>query len=137
MDAIGDAERRREPRPQHRPRIRRLRQLEILNVPPLVALRRLAAAAARALRVPERQPHLECEIPAQSPIWSSPRPKWLNRKLRVRSRCSAGHDGAASGGASKSFSIHAEYKFSVARFHVLRKGQRLPSVARGRGGSTA
>src|ERR1700680_4262265 len=74
-----------------------------------------------------------------SPIWSSPRPKWLNRKLRDRSRstsCSARHDGASSSGASKSFSIHAEYKFSVARFHVLRKGQRLPSVARGRGGSS-
>src|SRR5215467_1557225 len=75
-----------------------------------------------------------------SPIESSPRPRWLNRTLRDRSRstsCSAGHDGAASSGASKSFSIHAEYKFSVARFHVLRKGQRLPSIARGRGGSTA
>src|SRR5262245_230603 len=75
-----------------------------------------------------------------SPIWSSPRPKWLNRKLRDRSRsstCSAGHDGSASSGASKSFSIHAEYKFSVARFQALRTGQRPPSVARGRGGSTA
>src|SRR5713101_2811848 len=74
-----------------------------------------------------------------SPIWSSRRPRWLNRKLRDRSRstsCSAFHDGAASSGASKSFSIHAEYKFSVPRFHVLRKGQRLPSVARGRGGSS-
>src|SRR3984893_9780348 len=74
-----------------------------------------------------------------SPIWSSRRPKWLNRKLRDRSRstsCSAFHDGAASSAASKSFSIHAEYKFSVARFHVLRKGQRLPSVERGRGGSS-
>src|SRR5215471_6022686 len=73
-----------------------------------------------------------------SPIESSPRPKWLNRTLRDRSRstsCSAFHDGAASSGASKSFSIHAEYKFSVARLHVLRKGQRLPSVACGRGGS--
>src|SRR5215470_11748457 len=73
-----------------------------------------------------------------SPIWSSPRPKWLNRKLRDRSRsttCSAGHDGAASSGASNSFSIHAEYKFSVARFQALRNGQTLPSVARGRGGS--
>src|ERR1700730_14034879 len=72
-----------------------------------------------------------------SPIWSSPRPKWLNRKLRDRSRstsCSAGHDSVASSGASKSFSIHAEYKFSVARFHVLRRGQTLPSVAPGRGG---
>ena len=37
----------------------------MLDVPPVVAPRRLAAAAARALRVPERQPHLECEIRAQ------------------------------------------------------------------------
>src|SRR5215472_16399645 len=64
-----------------------------------------------------------------SPIESSPRPRWLNRTLRDRSRntsCSAFHDGDASSGASKSFSTHAEYKFSVARLHVLRKGQRLP-----------
>src|SRR6185312_7061395 len=72
-----------------------------------------------------------------SPFSSSPRPRWLNRKLRDRSRstsCRAGHDGAASSGASKSFSIHAEYKFSVARFHVLRKGQTLSEVALGDGG---
>src|SRR4029077_9901493 len=72
-----------------------------------------------------------------SPIWSSPRPRWLNRKLRDRSRstsCSAFHDGAASSGSSNSFSIHAEYRFSVERFHVLRKGQRLPSVLLSRGG---
>src|SRR5271169_4338941 len=72
-----------------------------------------------------------------SPISSSPRPKWLNRKLRDRSRstsCSAGHDGAASRGSSKSFSIHAENRFSVSRFHVLRKGQTLPAVVLGRGG---
>src|SRR5215218_8111439 len=72
-----------------------------------------------------------------SPIWSSRRPRWLNRKLRDLSRstsCSAFHDGAASRGASKSFSIHAEYRFSVARFHVLRTGQTLPCVACGRGG---
>src|SRR5215211_7142420 len=72
-----------------------------------------------------------------SPIWSSPRPKWSNRTLRDRSRstsCSAFHDGAESRGASKSFSIHAEYRFSVARFHVLRTGQTLPCVACGRGG---
>src|SRR3954465_1354709 len=75
-----------------------------------------------------------------SPIWSSRRPRWLNRTLRDRSRstsCRAGHDGAASSGASNSFSIHAEYRFSVSRFQVLRRGQRLPSVERGRGGSTA
>ena len=62
------------------------------------------------------------------PSWSSPRPRWLNRKLRFWSRstsCSAGHDSDASSGASKSFSIHAEYKFSVARFQVLRTGQTL------------
>ena len=40
-------------------------RLLILNVPPRGALRRLAAAAARALRVAERQPHLEREIRAQ------------------------------------------------------------------------
>ena len=39
--------------------------LEILDVPPRVALRRLAGAAARALRVSERQSHLEREIGAQ------------------------------------------------------------------------
>src|SRR5215475_10994467 len=74
-----------------------------------------------------------------SPIASSPRPRWLNRKLRDRSRstsCSAGHEGAASSGASNSFSIHAEYRFSVARFHVLRKGQALADVVVGRGGSS-
>src|SRR5262249_28946842 len=72
------------------------------------------------------------------PASSSRRPRWLNRTLRDRSRstsCSAFHDGAASSGASNSFSIHAEYRFSVARFHVLRTGQRLPSPWRGRGGS--
>src|ERR1700682_5570325 len=55
-------------------------------------------------------------------ISSSPRPKWLNNRLRERSRntsCSAGHDGAASKGSSKSFSIQAENRFSVARFQVL------------------
>src|SRR5215469_14099489 len=75
-----------------------------------------------------------------SPIASSPRPRWLNRKLRDRSRstsCSAGHDGAASRGASNSFSIHAEYRFSVARLHVLRNGQALADVAVGRGGSSS
>src|SRR5262249_62162980 len=38
------------------------RRLEILNVPPPMAFRALAAAAARTLRVSERQPHLEREI---------------------------------------------------------------------------
>src|SRR5262252_1719150 len=72
-----------------------------------------------------------------SPSWSSRRPRWLNRTLRDRSRstsCSAFHDGGSSSGASNSFSIHAEYRFSVVRFHSLRKGQRLPSVVRGGGG---
>src|SRR5215471_16364628 len=50
--------------------------------------------------------------------------------------CKAGHDGAASSGASKSFSTHAENRFSVARFHVLRRGQTVPAVAPGRGGSS-
>src|SRR3984957_20035427 len=75
-----------------------------------------------------------------SPIWSSRRLRWLYRKLRDRSRstsCNAFHDGAASSGASKSFSIHAEYRFSVPRFHELRTGQMLPGVSCGRGGSWA
>src|ERR1700722_3566578 len=75
-----------------------------------------------------------------SPNWSSRRPRWLYRKLRDRSRstsCSAFHDGAASSGASNSFSIHAEYRFSVPRFHELRTGQMLPGVSCGRGGSWA
>src|SRR5689334_16217083 len=75
-----------------------------------------------------------------SPISSSARPKWLNRKLRDRSRstsCSAGHDGVASSGASKSFSIHAENKFSVARFHELRNGHTPAESAFGRGGASA
>src|ERR1700720_4431002 len=75
----------------------------------------------------------------KSPMSSSRRPKWLNRALRDRSRstsCSAFHDGAASSGASNSFSIHAEYKFSVARFHELRSDQTVPEAARGRGGSS-
>src|SRR6202521_944832 len=73
-----------------------------------------------------------------SPNSSSRRPRRLNRTLRDRSRstsCSAFHDGSASSGASKSFSIHAEYKFSVPRFQALRTGQTLPCVAVGRGGS--
>src|SRR5215510_13895041 len=72
-------------------------------------------------------------------ISSSPSPRWLNSKLRDRSRstsCRAGHDGAASSGASKRFSTHAENRFSVARFHVLRRGQTVPAVAPGRGGSS-
>src|SRR3974390_600296 len=71
---------------------------------------------------------------------SSPLPKSLNRKLRDRSRSTlgrAGHDRSTSSGASNSFSIHAEYKFSVARFHELRKGHRLPGVALGDGGLTS
>ena len=39
--------------------------LFLLDVPPLRAPRRLAATAARALRVAERQPHLEREVGAQ------------------------------------------------------------------------
>ena len=35
----------------------------------------------------------------------------------------------ASSGASNSFAIHAEYRFSVARFQVLRNGQMLPGGA--------
>ncbi len=61
-----------------------------------------------------------------SPFSSSRRLRWLNRMLRERSRstsCSAFHDSASSIGASNSFSIHAEYKFSVSRFQVLRTGQ--------------
>ena len=75
-----------------------------------------------------------------SPISSSPRPRWLNRKLRDRSRktsWSAGHDGVASSGASNSFSIHAENKFSVVRFQELRNGQTPVESAPGRGGASA
>src|SRR5271169_4162516 len=57
--------------------------------------------------------------------------------LRDRSRktsCHAFHDSDASSGASNSLAIHAEYKFSVARFQVLRSGQRLPGVSCGPGG---
>src|SRR5271169_2451558 len=57
------------------------------------------------------------------------------RDLSRNTSCSAGHDGAASSGSSKSFSIHAEYKFSVARFQVSRTGHTLPDVARSGGGS--
>ena len=39
--------------------------LGMLDVEPLIALRRLAAGAARAIRIAERQPHLVCEIGAQ------------------------------------------------------------------------
>ena len=46
-------------------RRRRARDLGMLDVEPLVALRRLAAGAARAIRIAERQPHLEGEIGAQ------------------------------------------------------------------------
>src|SRR6202522_775630 len=49
--------------------------------------------------------------------------------------CSAGHDGSASRGSSKSFSIQAENRFSVARFHALRRGQVLPVTELGRGGA--
>src|SRR5581483_3540910 len=54
--------------------------------------------------------------------------------LRERSRktsCSAFQDGSASSGASNSFSIQAEYRFSVSRFQELRIGQTAPPVACG------
>jgi hypothetical protein len=47
---------------------RRGRRLLILDVPPPGTARRLAAAPARALRISERQTHLECEIAAQE-VW--------------------------------------------------------------------
>src|SRR5579864_8595849 len=56
--------------------------------------------------------------------------------LRERSRSTArsvGHDGSASSGASNSFWIHAEYKFSSPRFHAARTGQTAPSAAAGGG----
>src|SRR5258708_12428271 len=65
---------------------------------------------------------------------SSRRPRWLNRKLRVGSRstsCSAFHEGDSSSGASNIFSIHAEYMFSLDRFHESRIGQTDPCVAEG------
>ena len=39
--------------------------------------------------------------------------------------------------SSNSFSIHAENRFSVARFQVLRNGQTLSAVLLGRGGASA
>ena len=129
------------------------RRVGIWNAEPLRALRRRAAAAARALRVAERQPHLEGEIgaqevgrSAQSGRMTMPHLVFAEAQMveqdvaRLRSRstsCSAGHDGAASSGASNSFSIQAENRFSVARFQVLRTGQTLPAAARGRGGLSA
>ena len=56
--------------------------------------------------------------------------------LRERSRttsCSAFHDGSASSGASNSFSIQAENRFSVSRSHEARSGQTAPDVACGGG----
>src|ERR1035438_3689366 len=70
---------------------------------------------------------------------SSPKPNELKRTLRDRSRStlySAGHDGSVLSGASNSFSIQAENRFSVARFHELRRGQRLPGAAPGGAGLT-
>ena len=52
-------------------------------------------------------------------------------------KCSAGHDGAASSGSSNSFSIQAENRFSVSRFQTPRKGQTLPATVPGRGGASA
>ena len=49
-------------------RFRRRRRLEILNVPPGVALRSLAGPTARAFCVAERQAHLEREVGAQE-VW--------------------------------------------------------------------
>ena len=60
--------------------------------------------------------------------------------LRERSRSTArrvGHDGSASSGASNSFWIHAEYRFSVARFHDARTGQTAPGVAPGGGAGSS
>jgi hypothetical protein len=59
--------------------------------------------------------------------------------LRDQSRrpaFTAFHDGSVSSGASKSFAIHAECRFSVPRFHELRTGQTLPDVSPGRGGAS-
>jgi hypothetical protein len=64
----------------------------------------------------------------------------LKSTLRDRSRstsCNAGHDGVVSSGSSNSFSIHAEKRFSVARFHELCTGQMLPGVSPGGGGRSA
>src|SRR6185295_19474117 len=87
MDAIGDgAQILAEPRGEAelRPRRDRLagtlrerdvdgagdllrlwRRLDVLDVPPGEALRPLAGAAARALRIAERQSHFESEVRAQ------------------------------------------------------------------------
>jgi hypothetical protein len=58
MDGVGDG-------PQIIAERRGTSSLGVLNAEPLVAIRRPAAPAARALRVSERQPHLEREICAQ------------------------------------------------------------------------
>src|ERR1700735_2696684 len=51
------------------------------------------------------------------------------------------HDRLTSSGASNSFAIHAEYKFSVSRFQLLRSGQTLsaddPPAPAGLGAATA
>src|SRR6185437_2193212 len=76
MDGIGDGrlhvapDRGGEPGMFYRSRAflagwRGVRAFEILDTEPLVAFRRLAAAAARTFRVAERQTHLEGEIGAQ------------------------------------------------------------------------
>ena len=117
----------------------------VLDAPPLVASWRPAAAAARALRVAERQPHLEREIRPQEvrkvgavgrtitiPIWSSRRPRWLNRNCAT--------DRAAPHAAPATTAPHRAARrtasrsrrntgFPFARFQVLRRGQTLPSVA--------
>ncbi len=46
-------------------RRRRTRHLGVLDIEPLIAFRRLAAHAARAVRIAERQSHLESEIGTQ------------------------------------------------------------------------
>src|SRR5579862_5819980 len=60
--------------------------------------------------------------------------------LRERSRstsCHPFHDSSTSSGASNSFAIHAEYKFSVVRFHELRICHMLPDAGCGGGGLLA
>src|SRR5277367_3260662 len=51
--------------------------------------------------------------------------------------CHAFHDRSTSGGASNSFSIQAEYRFSVARFQELRTCHMLPSGVGSPGGFCA
>src|SRR5450759_3402192 len=122
------------------------------NVEPLEALRRMAAAAARARRVAERQPHLEREIGAQEVRHvgavgahhesglvlaetqiiehdiARPIAQHFVQRIPRRRRVERGVEQLLDPGRIQVF---------VARFHDARKGQTLPGTALGRGGWSA